>query len=207
MAQAAGGVESTTQDQDEDARRDAARAAEDARWSVWMAEVQAGDAHAYRRLLDELVPVLRRMVNARVRDRDAAEDVVQNVLLSIHRARHTYRPERSFGPWMRTIARNAMVDSFRESGRRGEREVAVDWIDELPAEPVDPIKGDGLDPKLQSALDRLPEKQRQAVEMIQVRGLSVAEAALEAGVTPGALKVRAHRGYRAMRRWLTGEGG
>lgn len=188
----------------DDPRR-ARRAAEDARWSAWMAEAQAGDGEAYRRLLDELLPVLRRMVRAKVYDPESAEDVVQNVLLSIHRARHTYRPERSFGPWMRAIARNAMIDSFRESGRRGEREVGVEWIDEVAAEPSDPLRSDALDPRLQAALERLPEKQRQAVEMIQLRGLSVAEAALEAGVTPGALKVRAHRGYRAMRRLLGGE--
>ncbi len=189
---------------DADEARRTEREAEDARWSVWMADAQAGDGEAYRRLLEELLPVLRRMVHARVYDRESAEDVVQNILLSIHRARHTYRPERSFGPWMRAIARNAMIDSFRETGRRGEREVGVEWIDDVPGESRDPLQSDALDPKLQAALERLPAKQRHAVEMIQLRGLSVAEAALEAGVTPGALKVRAHRGYRAMRRLLGG---
>lgn len=201
MAEVAEGA----QPEAEDDARQSARAAEDARWSAWMAAAQDGDGDAYRRMLDELLPVLRRMVHARVFDRESGEDVVQNILLSIHRARHTYRPERSFGPWMRAIARNAMIDAFRETGRRGEREVVVDWIDDVPGEPVDPLASDALDPKLQQALERLPEKQRQAVELVQLRGLSVAEAALEAGVTPGALKVRAHRGYRAMHRLLTGE--
>jgi len=169
-----------------------------------MAGAQDGDGDAYRLLLEDLLPVLRRMVRARVYDRESAEDVVQNILLSIHRARHTYRPERPFGPWMRAIARNAMVDAFRETGRRGEREVGVAWIDEIAGEPADPLQGDALDPRLQAALERLPDAQREAVEMIQLRGLSVAEAALEAGVTPGALKVRAHRGYRALRRMLGG---
>ncbi len=202
MAEVADGVQGNAR---EDARR-AEREAEDARWSAWMAAAQDGDGDAYRRLLEELLPALRRMVRARVYDQESAEDVVQNTLLSIHRARHTYRPERSFGPWMRAIARNAMIDSFRESGRRGEREVGVDWIDDVPAEPPSSRTSEGLDPRLQAALERLPDKQRQAVEMIQLRELSVAEAALEAGVSPGALKVRAHRGYRALRRMLGGEG-
>jgi RNA polymerase sigma-70 factor (ECF subfamily) len=208
MAEVADGGRGNAQ---EEARR-AEREAEDARWSAWMAAAQDGDADAYRRLLEALLPALRRMVRARVYDRESAEDVVQNILLSIHRARHTYRPERSFGPWMRAIARNAMIDSFRESGRRGEREVGVEWIDDLPGEPLlappsDAFAppSDALDPRLQAALERLPDTQRQAVEMIQLRELSVAEAALEAGVTPGALKVRAHRGYRALRRMLGGE--
>ena len=49
------------------------------------------------------------------------------------------------------------------------------------------------------ALDTLPGAQRQAVTLLKVKGLSVAEAAQEAGVSPGALKLRAHRGYKALR--------
>lgn len=190
-------------DEREDAR-DAWRRAEDARWSAWMAAAQDGDGEAYRRLLDELLPVLRRIVHRRVYDRHNAEDVVQNILLSIHRARHTYRPERSFGPWMRAIARNAMTDSFRETGRRGEHEVGTEVIERFAAPPLDPLESGEIDPALRTALEALPASQREAVELVQIQGLSIAEAALAAGVTPGALKVRAHRGYKALRLLLGG---
>jgi len=75
------------------------------------------------------------------------------------------------------------------------------WPDESEA-----TEGEGnpLAPELAAALAALPEAQRQAVTLVQVEGLSVAEAALRVGVSPGALKVRAHRGYRAMRRALEG---
>ena len=63
-----------------------------------------------------------------------------------------------------------------------------------------------LAPELRRALEELPATQREAVELIQLRGLSVAEAALEAGISPGALKVRAHRGYVALRKRLKGRG-
>lgn len=176
------------------------------RWSEWMAAAQAGDAEAYQRLLQEILPTLRGIVHSRVYDHGSAEDVIQNVLLSIHRARHTYRPERSFGPWMRAIARNAMIDSFREQGRRRDREVAVELIEEIAVEePSDPLASrDALPPLLEKALQRLPEKQREAVSLIQIEGLSVAEAAARVGVSSGALKVRAHRGYRALRKALEG---
>ncbi len=180
---------------------------EEQRWSGWMAEAQTGDADAYRRLLIEIVPAVRRQVHARLSDHGRAEDVVQNVLLSIHRARHTYRPERAFGPWMRAIARNAVVDSLRQHGRRGEREVAVEAIEEIAISPVGPGQeqsGDRLSPVLEQALAALPEAQREAVRMIQLEGLSVAEAAARAGVSAGALKVRAHRGYKALRKALEG---
>lgn len=168
-----------------------------------MAAAQRGDAEAYRTLLDEIIPAVRGMVLSRVFDRTAAEDVVQNVLLSIHRARHTYRPERPFKPWLSAVTRNAIIDSFRESGRRRDREVEVELIEEFAA-PV----GEGhpdeaeISPVLAEAIAELPEKQREAVRLVQVEGLSIAEAAKRAGVTPGALKVRAHRGYKALRRSL-----
>ncbi len=177
----------------------------EAKWSEMMAAAQAGDADQYRALLEEILPVLRGLVRARVRDSGAAEDVVQNVLLSIHRARHTFRPERPFGPWLRAIARNAVVDSFRQVGRRLEREVGVEAIDQLAAPEARRPPEDGtLSPRLEQALKSLPEKQRQAVELIQLQGLSVAEAAAVARVSAGALKVRAHRGYKALRRALAG---
>jgi RNA polymerase sigma-70 factor (ECF subfamily) len=170
-----------------------------------MKAAQDGDEQAYGKLLEELLPEVRRLVRSRLFDPSAVEDVVQNALLSVHRARHTYRPERSFGPWLRTIVRNATIDSFRQTRRRNEREVGGDTVDQL-ADPNPPEFGEGtrISPVITKALEELPPKQREAVEMIQLQGLSVAEAALRAGVSVSAVKVRAHRGYKALRIRLEG---
>jgi RNA polymerase sigma factor (sigma-70 family) len=175
----------------------------------WMSAAQAGNAEVYRKLLTTIQPRIRAIVRSKISDAAAAEDVVQNALLSIHRGRATYRSERPFVPWMRAIVRNSIIDHFRARKRRGDRETNLpveDWPDERPDERSGEL---ALAPELQDALEALPEKQREAVTLIQIDGLSVAEAALRAGVSPGALKVRAHRGYRAMRDALVGarEGG
>ncbi len=177
----------------------------DDQWSEWMRAAQAGDSRAYETLLRELLPLLRGYVRRRVGDASAAEDLVQDVMLSIHRARHTYRPERAFGPWWRTVARNATIDYYRRRGRRVHRELPLDGVD-IAADDGGVDRDEELSPELQSALEALPPNQREAVELIHVRGLSVAEAAGRAGVTPGALKVRAHRGYRALRKHLEDAG-
>lgn len=172
------------------------------RLSEWMRAAQSGDAAAYRNLLTTIQPKIRAIVRGKIREEAAAEDVVQNSLLSIHRGRSTYRAERPFGPWMRAIVRNSIIDHFRERKRRGDREVELvveEWPDESGVAEVD---GDALAPELAAALAALPDAQREAVTLVQVNGLSVAEAALRVGVSPGALKVRAHRGYRAMRKAL-----
>ena len=170
-----------------------------------MAAAQRGDAVAYRKLLEELLPAVRRQVRGRLFDATLAEDVVQNALLNLHRARRSYRPERRFEPWLRAIVRNAVIDALRETGRRRARERIVDSFDALPQAHVAPdVDGSQqpLSPDLRRALEALPARQRQAVELVHFAGLSVAAAAARAGVTVGALKVRAHRGTRALRATL-----
>jgi len=173
-------------------------------WGRRMAAAQDGDGAAYESLLGELVPALRILVGGRLRDAGAAEDVVQNVLLSVHRARHTYDPRRPFGPWLRAITRNAVVDALRARGKRSEREAALPDSD-LFADDREPSRAAlPLSARMERALAQLPPAQREAVELIQLRELSVVEAAAHAGITVSALKVRAHRGYKALRALLGG---
>ena len=172
------------------------------RWRSWMAAAQRGDRGAYGRLLEELLPFVRRVVRGRMTDPTAAEDVVSEVLLSIHTARHTYRAERPLAPWVRAIARNAVVDWARRRTRSLGRELPLEGVEPAAEESRAYPETLPLSPGLRRALETLPEAQRQAVLLLKVEGLSVAEAAERAGVSPGALKLRAHRGYRAMRALL-----
>ena len=171
------------------------------RWRGWMAAAQTGDAAAYEKLLQELLPHLRGFVRRRVSNPNAAEDVVQNVFLSLHRARNSYRSERPFGPWLHAIARHAVIDHARRGSRRVAQEVSLE-AEGVP-EPVAPQpktpEGAGLSPELAGALDELPAGQREAVLLLHLHGLSVTEAALQVGISRAALKVRAHRGYKALR--------
>jgi RNA polymerase sigma-70 factor (ECF subfamily) len=176
------------------------------RWRAWMTAAQSGDAVAYEKLLVDLLPYVRHLVRRRLGDASAGDDVVQNVFLAIHRARHTYRPERPFGPWLHAVIRNAVIDSARARSRRAQRETSLEaqGVPEPAAEP-DLLADRPLSLELVRALEVLPEPQRQAVELIHVEGLTVAEAASWAGVSISALKVRAHRGYRALRGLLGGD--
>jgi len=171
-----------------------------------MVAAQDGDAAAYERLLREIVPGLRRLVALVVRDPCAEEDVVQNVLLSIHRARHTYLPQRPFGPWLRSVTRNAARDALRIRAARSRRELgwSPEIFERLPAPPAAPAN-EPLSPELLDALAALPATQREAVGLLHLEDLSISEAATRAGVTAGALRVRAHRALRSLRAWLEGD--
>lgn len=172
-------------------------------WHARMVAAQAGDGAAYEKLLLELLPYARARVARSVREASAQEDIVQNVLVSLHRARHTYRPERPFTAWFHAILRNALIDWARVAGRRARREVSLEVHAGWEPSVTPPTPGDdALSPELARALESLPAAQREAVLLIHVDGLSVADAAALAGVSAGALKVRAHRGYKALRALL-----
>ena len=167
----------------------------------WMAQAQTGDQGAYRALLEDVSSELRGFLRRRLRDAQEIEDVVQEILLTVHRARHTYDPTRPFEPWLMAIARHTAVDAFRRDRRRARFESLAD--DATPLEGTGDQSGAEL--PLHTALEVLPESQREALELVKIQGLSVEEAAARSGVSEGALRVRVHRAYRALRARLLGD--
>jgi len=172
--------------------------ARSAQRTQWMEGAQRGDREAYRALLTDIASPLLGFLRRRIADPHEVEDVYQDTLMALHRARHTYDPSRPFEPWLFAIARHVAVDHFRHRMVHASHEVLVEELPE-PAGDADPAR-----PRLAEALDRLPPAQREAFEMLQLEGLSVAAAAARVGITTGALKVRAHRAYKALRALLGG---
>jgi len=167
------------------------------RRAQWMAGAQQGDGAAYRALLDDIAPMVRRFARQRVRDADDADDLYQEIVMALHRARHTYEPTRPFEPWFFAIARRVAARRHGERVARDARELLVRTTPEIA------VDGDGdVKLALERALLHLPPEQRQAFELLKLDGLSVDAAAPRAHTTVGALKVRAHRAYRALRRFL-----
>lgn len=167
-----------------------------------MLAAQGGDQAAYRTLLEALEPQLRSYLKRRLRDDEAVADVCQDVLLTMHRVRHTFEPGRAFEPWFYAIARSRFIDHLRSRRRRGDLEISADDAPETVAEEA----AFGWNRFLE-LLERLPASQREAFSMLKLEGLTVDEAAGRAGVTPSALKVRAHRAYGALRQALLGSDG
>ncbi|HEX3984308.1 MAG TPA: sigma factor, partial [Acidisoma sp.] len=87
------------------------------RLGLLMAAAQRGDAAAYRQVLQDCVPVITAAARRRGVAADQTEDVVQEVLITLHRARATYDPSRPFLPWLKAIADRRAIDSLRRSGR------------------------------------------------------------------------------------------
>lgn len=166
-----------------------------------MAKAQQGDRSAYEMLLRACIPMIRRVARGRGVASDRLDDVVQDVLMTVHRARHTYEPERSFTAWLVTIAQRRAIDLQRRTGRADRREVHAPIAYDNYAEPGRDDPGAELDyaAGLGEALDLLPPGQREAIEALAVRQLSLEEASRLSGRSKGALKVNMHRALKTLR--------
>jgi RNA polymerase sigma-70 factor (ECF subfamily) len=174
-----------------------------------MCAAQGGDRDAYRMLLREIAPMVRRIVHGRFPflAREEAEDLVQDILLTIHSVRATYDSARPFMPWLVAIARHRSADMARRYARKRGREVAVDVLPETSAEDgTNPEEVYGDAEALRRAVSALPEGQRIAIELLKLKEMSLKEAASVSGMSIGALKVATHRATRALRSALGPKG-
>lgn len=182
------------------------RGSDDMRRSNQMAAAQAGDRRAYEALLRDCVPFVKAIARRQGVPLDRCDDVLQDVLLTIHRARHTYDPRRSFTAWLRVITERRAVDLLRRVHRHDRRELHVPLAFEAyPDEGADPARGvtnADASGRVKDALAALPPGQREAVEVLVLKEQSLAEAATETRRSKVALKVNLHRALKALRRKL-----
>jgi RNA polymerase sigma-70 factor (ECF subfamily) len=156
-----------------------------------------GDSVAYRTFLQELATHVRAFLRRRLPNlQDDSEDIVQEVLLAIHRGRHTYRRDEPMTAWVHAIARYKMVDFLRAHARREALNDPLDDVHDLFAEPsIEPAEARR---DLGKLLDQLPDRQKLPILHVKIEGLSVEEAARLTGLSEPAVKIGVHRGLKAL---------
>ncbi|NEU10526.1 sigma-70 family RNA polymerase sigma factor [Methylobacterium sp. BTF04] len=180
----------------------------DDRLSAAMAAAQDGDTQAYRDLLRDCLPVIAGMARAQGVSVEAVDDVVQETLLTIHKARATYDPARPFLPWLRAITQRRAIDRLRHSGRRPQEvhdPIAYEAHADAGPAPGQRIEARERERSLARAVAALPDGQRQAVEHLALRERSLDETAHLTGRSKGALKVNLHRALKALRKTLSND--
>lgn len=169
-----------------------------------------GDSRAFEELYAACAPKLLRYLVRLCGEMSTAEDLLQLSFLKVHRSRASYIEGAQPLPWMYTICHRTFLDEARKrkrskvvdvGGEVPEQSAAMDGRASIDAESTD--NSEKLSQTLQ-ALQTLPPSQRQAVVLTKLDGKSMQEAADIAGTTIGAMKVRAHRGYAALRKSLGG---
>lgn len=155
----------------------------------------AGDRQAYACLLEFTSQRLRLFFGKRLgSDARDLEDLVQETLIAIHDRRASYDSRLPFTAWLHAIAKHKLVDHYRRAKVRSA--VPLDGIDE-------PVAADAFGPALarldlEALLSTLPARQRDAIRLTRIEGVSVAEAAGRAGQSESNIKVSVHRGLKRL---------
>lgn len=176
-----------------------------------MRAAQNGDSHAYHQLLQEVADRMRRLVMARAPWLGQAdiEDIVQDVLLSLHMARATWDPARPFMPWIAAIARNRLTDHARRYRRRQAFDQAAGDLAEVFSTTPCQSHADGVVNlmSVRRAMSDLSPGERRAFSMVRLREMTLAEAAEKGETTVGAIKVAVHRASRKLKNAINRDGG
>ena len=165
-----------------------------------MVSAQAGDESDYRQLLQELAKVIQKFLRSRFGDHHFIDDCVQEALIAVHQARHTYDPQRPFRPWLFAIVRHKAIDTLR---KQRTREKVVDHYkseQEILGQTADPSSSElELEGRL---LESLSTQQREVLVLTKIMGYSIAETAEKLCISEGAVKVRVHRAIRRLQQSL-----
>ena len=171
-------------------------------WSLLMSRAQAGDGAAYKQLLVDATPYLRALAAQRFPAQSDAEDVVQDILLTVHRIRATYDPVRPFGPWLKAIAMRRIIDRLRYQYRRNAHEREIFYDEDFAEEENANVRAkDHVG--LHEAILHLSPVERHAIQMLKLNEMSLKEASAKSGRSVVALKVAVHRGLARLRMILT----
>ena len=155
-----------------------------------VASAQSGDQRAWRELFDEYYPRLYSFMRVRVNDDATAEDLAAEAFVDAFRGLPRFRwRNRPFGAWLFKVARNRLRMHYRALSSRGVP-VAIE------ADQVASARDETLTVDVRDALERLPVKQREAIELRYLVGLSGAEAAAAMGMSHGAFRQLLHRASR-----------
>lgn len=154
------------------------------------------------RLLEPLIPALRRYARALMRERFAADDLVQDCLERIITHWHQRRQDSNVRTWTFAILHNLAVNRLKQTSRRGAH---------LPMEDADdaslssaPTQEDGLlQQEIIVALGKLPEEQRSVLLLVSVEDLSYAETARVLEIPIGTVMSRLARGRERLRQQMS----
>ncbi len=173
----------------------------DANLEALMRRALAGDKRSYADLLRETARLLRPYLLRRLSFESEVDDLLQEILLSIHKARHTYDGLRPYRPWAFAIARFRLQDYLRmHYADRLRQAVDISELEDLL--PQDVTESAISYESISGEVQRLPEKQATILTLMHRDGYTAKEVAKKLGMTESAVKVAAHRAYKVLRQKL-----
>lgn len=184
----------------------------DADLAFLIRRAQAGDAQAFEGIARTYRDRMYRWALVRTGDEDDAEDAAQEALVRLHRGLGRFRGAARFETWVYAVTRSAVADVLRRRNRGRRLKERFTMLSEArsvgPDDMLEQVQSRRLAGLVVSFLRDLPPRQREAVDLVDMQGLSPAEAAARLALSPGTLRVHLHRGRHRLRiLWLQRSGG
>jgi RNA polymerase sigma-70 factor (ECF subfamily) len=160
-----------------------------------------GDKRAYAELLQETSRFLRPFLAKRLSFTNEVDDLLQEILLSIHKARHTYDGNRPYRPWVYAIAKFRLQDHLR--AHYADQLHHADDLSELEDYLHENVTESAISyESISGEVAKLPQKQASILQLMHQEGYTAKEVAEKLGMNESAVKVAAHRAYKILRQKL-----
>ncbi len=160
-------------------------------------DAQKGNKTAYNDFLNQIQQYIRLRVQKKIFDKNDHEDVIQNILIGIHRSLLTFHPSKKLTPWINAIIEFKSIDYIRKktSIRTRELQATDDEVTNLPAI-------SNTDYEMIDLINSLPKKYSEPILLTKVQGFSTKEAALKMKLKENALRTRLSRGIKELKRLI-----
>ncbi|MBK4734003.1 sigma-70 family RNA polymerase sigma factor [Noviherbaspirillum pedocola] len=165
----------------------------------WVERAQKGDQQAFSLLVDAYHTRVWRFLLKWVRNRDDAEELVQETFLAAWRALPSFRAGSQFSTWLLGIALNLARNHHNRTVKKLSRNVELDetiYMDTPSGSDIEPdrqLERLQTMEALQQAIDNLPEDMRQVLIMVRLEGMQLEEVAEILGIPSGTVKSRLSR--------------
>ncbi|MFP4465354.1 MAG: RNA polymerase sigma factor [Alphaproteobacteria bacterium] len=171
---------------------------EDLSWEELAQRSQTGNRRAYTKLLNKVAVYTKKRLICGLANPDWVEEVVQDVLISVHKSFSSYSPDRPFKPWLSSIIHFRKADFLRKHYKAREVNRASQDVADIFEHHVTDNPHIGELKDMDGALASLPAKQRNVFKRMRIEGYSAAEVAREMKMSVSAVKVSAHRAAKRL---------
>ena len=166
-----------------------------------MRKALAGDSEAYTAALIHITRMMRPYLSKRLTQKAEIEDILQEILISVHKARHTYDGKRPLKPWLFAIAKYRLQDHLRKCYADKLRSACdLNEVDKVPFQHV--AESAHNYESIHAEINQLPGKQPQILKLLHTQGYTAREVASVLNMQESAVKVAAHRAYKNLRKKL-----
>jgi len=162
-------------------------------WETLAGLSQQGNKKAYTQLLSDITPYIKIRISGQLANPDWIDDIVQDILISVHKSLHTYSTDRPFKPWLNAITQFRKTDYLRSHYKKKRTNEALLENTETFEKHVTFQHDVGELKDIEAAMNKLPDKQRKVFVMMKIEGYSAKEVAKEMHMSVSAVKVSAHR--------------